>query len=504
MGLSAGLAALALSAERASAQTSQPGPILRALGEGQTFSPGAVVELARELARQPFKAPPTDIPEPFSNLNYERYVAIRMRAEHRIWAEDDRGFSIEPLVRGFIFGTPVHLFTVEGGRIRSIGFDAPQFEFGELKVPPGVDPRFSGFRLYARGGATTPDLLALIQGATFVRAVARGQNFGAMARALTLNPAEQRGEEFPLFRAFWIETPPPDSNALILHGLIDSPSMAGVVRMTVRPGEATVFDVETTIIPRVALEHVGFGGSAASFLFGPNVRVTSDDVRVGAYEVGGLSMFNGKGEWIWRPLNNPGTLQISAFQDRNPRGFGLLQRDRDLASFQDDIQHYERRPTLWIEPIGDWGEGAIQLIEIPSDAETNKNILSYWRPKNPIPAGQELTFSYRQFWAWEAQQRPDLAWVAATRSGHGGGKRRRFLIEFRGDNLASPPASIQVTQSASPGTIQNVNLWLHPERKAARVAFDLEYGNETACEMRVLLEADGKALSETWLYRWTA
>lgn len=505
LGVGVSAAALVPGSAEAQPATTQ-GLIQSMLGDGMPFAPGAVADVARALAKRPFSRPATDLPEPFANLNYERYVAIQMRPEDRVWAGDDRGFVLEPLVRGFVFNTPVGLFTVADGQVQRIAFDRSRYEFGELNVPPdSPGPGFSGFRLYAKAAASAPDLFALVQGGTFFRALARGQNFGTIARALTLKPAEQRGEEFPAFRAFWIETPAAASNALVLHGLIDSESVTGAVRMTLRPGDATIVDVETMLFPRVNLEHVGLGGATTSFLFGPNVRVTTDDARTAAYEASGLSILNGQGEWIWRPLNNPATLQISAFVDEHPRGFGLLQRDRDLAAFQDDLQRYENRPSLWIEPIGDWGAGAIQLIEIPSDAEVNKNILAYWRPKAPMAPGQEFGFAYRQFWSRTPPQRPSLAQVTATRSGRGSAaKRRRFVIEFQGENLANPPADLAPVLWAGPGSIQNAALWRYPERKTARVTFELEYGNETACEMRVRLESDSKPLTETWLYRWTA
>lgn len=503
--LAAGAAAFTLSSGSAQAQPASLSAVIQSvLGEGSSFAPGALTDLARAISKRPFAAPATDVPEPFANLNYERYVGIQMKPSERVWVGENRGFVAEPLARGFVFNTPVTLFTVEDGQIKRITYDRSQFEFGDIAIPPNApDPGFSGLRLYATDGRGGADLFALLQGGTFFRALAKGQNFGTISRALTLKPAEQRGEEFPTFRAFWIEKPGTAANALIVHGLFDSESVTGAVRMTLRPGDQTIVDIETTLFPRVALEHVGLGGATTSFLFGPNVRVTMDDMRPAAYEASGLSILNGQGEWLWRPLNNPGTLQISAFVDDNPRGFGLIQRDRELAAFQDDAQHYETRPTLWIEPIGDWGPGAVQLIEIPSDAEVNKNVLAYWRPKAPIAAGQEMTFAYRQFWVWNPPTRPQLAQVTATRSGRAGGKRRRFLVELQGDALVNPPADLKAMVTASPGNVQNVRVWLYPGRKVVRVSFDLEFGNETASEMRLVLESGAKPVSETWLYRWT-
>ena len=490
----------------ARAQPATPQTVIQtAAGDGQPFDPAAVVEIARMLARRPYVPPPNDLPDVFANLNYEQYVAIKALPSVLVWSGENRGFVLEPLHRGFLFSNPVMLFTVEDGVIRRLAYDRSQYDFGKLNVPANVaDIGFSGFSLLGPFGGAEPTRFAIVQGATFFRAIARGQNFGVAARALTLRPAEARGEEIPIFRAFWLERPPIAATALVIHGLIDSESVAGAVRMTVRHGDMTIVDVETTLFPRANLEHVGLGSMGSTYLFGPNSRRANDDVRAAVYKSSGLQMLKGHGEWLWRPLNNPDALQISAFIDRNPRGFGLLQRDRDYGAFQDDVQRFERRPSLWIEPIGEWDQGVVQLIEIPTESEVNDNILAYWRPKAPMPAGAEIAFAYRQFWCWTPPERPPLATVTATRVGKGsGGRRRRFFVDFTGDMLATPIPNLRPALTTSPGAAQNVKVWPYPERKALRVAFELDPGTDNVCEMRLVLEGDGKPLSETWLYRWT-
>ena len=505
LALAAGAGAAAL-ARAAVAQQPTPATLIQnAFAEGQRFSAAGVADLARTLSRSAFVRPPNDLPDAFAGLNFEQYIGIKSLPAARIWEGEGRGFVVEPLPRGFVFSTGVTLFTVEDGQVRRLVFDRRRFDFGALNVPANTpDLGFSGFRLLSAAGGAQPFDFAIIQGATFFRALARGQNYGIVTRALTLKPAETRGEEFPIFRAFWLERPAAGTNAVVVHGLIDSESVAGAVRMTFRPGEMTIVDVETTLFPRVNLEHVGLGGMGATFLHGPNVRRATDDVRPAVYEASGLQIWNGQGEWLWRPLNNPDTLQISAFLDDNPKGFGLLQRERDFTSFGDDAQHFERRPSLWIEPIGEWAQGVVQLLEIPSDSEINDNILAYWRPRTPMAAGSEVTVAYRQFWCWAPPERPGLAAVTATRSGRGsGGRRRRFLVEFTGDSLVAPTPEVRPLVSAGPGTIANIRSWSYPERKTVRVAFELDPGGESACEMRLLLQSGTKPLSETWLYRWT-
>ncbi|WP_298964455.1 glucan biosynthesis protein D [uncultured Methylobacterium sp.] len=522
LALAAGLAGAGLSGPSlawtggiGAAFAQDPAPAGPSLGDGDRFEAGFVVELARALAKKPFAAPATDLPDPLNNLTYEQYVAIRPQSSALVWADEGRGFVVEPLHRGFVFTTPVALHVVEDGTVRRIAYDRNRYAFGKLKAPEeGRDLGFSGFRLYASFGGNPPADCAIFQGASFFRALAAGQSYGVTARALTLRPAEAKGEEFPIFRAFWIERPNPGSGHIAIHALVDSVSATAALHMTLRPGDATIVDVEATLCPRTTLEHVGIAGITGAYLFGPNDRRNIDDARAAAHETGALQIRNGWGEALWRPIQNPETLQISAFMDQDPKGFGLVQRDRDYAAFEDDVQRWERRPSLWIEPLSTWGPGvaqrpwgagAVQLIEIPSESEVNENILSYWRPKEPI--AKETAFSYRQFWCWTAPGEPPLARCTGTRVGKGAsGKRRLFLVDFTGEGLFAPglkPDALSAALGTSPGTIVRQVVYSYPERKTVRVLFELDPGNDTACELRLTLKAADQPLSETWLYRWT-
>lgn len=476
------------------------------LADGQRFDPALVVDAARMLAQKPLiPLTATDLPEGYATLPADQFAGIRTRPEATIWAGENRGFTVEPLHRGYVFSNPVSLFTVEDETVRRVAFDRARFDYGRVAVPAGNgDLQFSGMRIAA--GLERPFEVAMFQGATFFRALARGQNFGAMSRALILRPGEQRGEELPFFRAFWIERPSPAVGSLVIHGLLDSESVTGAARMTLRPGDVTYIDVEMTLFARQALEHVGFGCTSATFLSGPQSRRTFDDVRPSIGEVSGVQMWSGGGEWIYRPVNNPATLQVSSFVDENPKGFGLVQRERDPAAFQDDDQRFELRPSVWNEPLGDWGAGSVQLIEIPSDSEPNKNIITYWRPRQPLAAGSETSISYRQAWCWQPPERPPLAIATRTRQGRGSqGRRRRFIVEFTGDRLgdAALIAATRATVTAQPGAVHGVRLWPYPERKMMRVGFEVDPGNDALSELRLVLQAGGQPVSETWLNRWT-
>jgi glucans biosynthesis protein len=502
-----GLAAASLlGAGLAQAQGAPPAQTRPSQGEGQRFDPASIVETARLLAQKPLvPLVATDLPEGYATLPFDQFSGIRAQPGGLIWAGENRGFTVEPLHRGYVFSRPVGLFTIEDDIVRRVAFDRGKFDYGRVPPPPqGLDLQFSGMRIAT--GLERPYEVAIFQGATFFRSLARGQNYGSMARALILRPGETRGEEIPFFRAFWIERPSPASGLLVIHALLDSESLTGAVRMTLRPGDVTLIDVEMTLFARQALDHVGFGCTMGTFLSGPQSRRGFDDLRPAVHEVSGVQMLSGAGEWIYRPVSNPANLQVSSFMDGNPRGFGLVQRERDPAAFQDDDQRFELRPSVWTEPLGDWGAGSIQLIEIPSESDLNDNIIAYWRPRQPLAAGSETMVAYRQAWCWQPPERPALAVAGRLRQGRGTqGRRRRFIVEFTGDRLADAAtvAATRATISATPGAIHNVRLWPYPERKLMRVGFEVDPGTDNLSELRLVLQAGGQPVSETWLNRWT-
>jgi glucans biosynthesis protein len=505
--VTSGVSTLAALERTSYAQPAATAPVVAAAAPS-AFSAGTVIDRARDLAKNPYKALSTDLAAPFANLTYEQYIGIRLTPNAAIWAKENVGFAIEPLPRGFIFSTPVAVNLIEDGVVKPVQLTASSFEFGKIPPPPPTTPiSLSGFRILQTHENQSAMEVAIFQGASFMRAIAKGQRLGIVSRALSIRTADPKGEDFPVIREVWIERPSLATQALTIHALIDSESMTGAYRFTLRPGDVTIVDTECTLFARTAVENYGLGGMTAMFEFNAINRKAVDDTRAAVCEVSGLQMLNGKGEWIWRPISNHDTLQVSAFLDTNPGGFGLLQRERSFVHYQDDDQRWELRPSLWIEPIAEWGEGSVQLVEIPTDSEINDNIICFWRPKAPVQPGGEIAFAYRQFWCWTPPTRPTLAIVTTTRGGHGStGKRRRFLVEFTADMFADSQASANAKPmlSTSVGTITSVQAFYSKERKTCRVLFELDPGSESLAEMRLVIEVNGKPVSETWLYRWTA
>lgn len=487
-----------------------------ALGPEEPFSPAMVRVRARELAQQPYEPPPAGAAEPLRDLSYDQYRDIRFRPDAAIWRGEELPVQLQLFHLGHVYSSPVMINLVENGSSRHVIYSPELFSYGPL-VPdqlPTEDIGFSGFRLH--GALNEPDRLdefAVFQGASYFRAIARGQTYGLSARGLSIRTAEPEGEEFPAFREFWIERPRADSNSVVVHALLDSPGTTGAYRMTIRPGTDTVIDVEATLFPRADIEKIGLAPLTSMFFFAPHDRAGVDDFRPSVHDSDGLLMWNGRGEWLWRPLINPARLEISAFLDDQPQGFGLMQRGRDFQAYQDLEARYERRPSLWVEPIGNWGAGSVILVEIPTNAETYDNIVAFWRPAEPLRAGEDYLVTYRLFWGAGAPVGSGLAKVVDTRVGRPTNvtaetpaDRRLIVIDYAGGPLAElpPDAEIlpEVWNSAGrlvPGTIQ-----FNPATGGRRVAFGLDPSGRDGIDLRCTLKHGGEAISEVWVYRWSA
>lgn len=482
-----------------------PGLVLA--GPATPFRDDTVADLARHLAATPFAKPHARLESPLDTLNYDQYRDVRFRTEQALWRGEGLKSELQFFPMGWLFDAPVEISIVESGAARAIDPDVSLFDFGPLTQAPADGMRFgfSGFRVHSP--INRPDYYdeyAVFQGASYFRCVARGQAYGLSARGLALDTAQAAGEEFPLFRSFWIEKPAVDTEQLVVHALLDSPSATGAYRFVLTPGEVTAMDVEVRLFPRKELANAGLAPLTSMFLFAENDRTRIDDFRAAVHDSDGLAMLNGAGERLWRPLVNPRALQASDFLDEHPRGFGLIQRARELADFQDLEASYHRRPSLWVEPLGPWGKGSVSLIEIPTEEEIHDNIVAFWHPAEPLPAGVMHRFAYRLHWCNEV---PDGEWTGATvlRTRAGAAARKPgheiFAVDFVGAPVTDGERLPAAVASASAGKLSEPIVQANPDTGGARVSFEFAPETEVA-ELRLDLRQKDRIVSEVWMYRW--
>lgn len=484
------------------------GPVSRALAQsadGQKFSHGDVIAEAQALATKPF-VPPPQAPEGLRKLAYDTYKQIRFRKERAIWGKTPSKFSIQLFAPGFLYKQGIDINVVESGKVLPTkidgnAFDAPNDEIRDMLTELG---KFAGFRLhYPLNRPDYKDELIVFQGASYFRAVSKGQTYGLSARGLAIDVAEPNGEEFPVFRKFWIERPASHTETIVVHALLDSKRVAGAFRFGIYPGATTAIDVKMTLFARQQLNHVGIGALTSMFFYGPIDGPDRPDYRPAVHDSLGLAMQTGRGERIWRPLSNPKTLQISAFVDENPKGFGLIQRNRQFSHFQDIEAKYQTRPSAWVSPQGDWGKGHVVLVEIPSKEETNDNIIAYWRPQKPVKPGEPYTMSYMLTWPNDVT--PGSGIAAVQRAAYGlsyKGVNREIVVDY-GPMPGVTPETLTVEAGISSGKILGKSVRENPETGGRRIVIGFDPGDAAMSEIRIQPRFQDKQIGETMLYRWT-
>ncbi len=504
--LKASLAASAAAFVRFGAFAGPPVAHAAAPPAATPFSNSTVRDMARALASKPFQAPDDKLPDSLKALTYDQYRSIRYRPDQALWHGQNRGFEAQFFHLGFFYKNRVDIHQVIDGKSEPIPYRREDFTFGKgVGTWPDQDMGFAGFRLHAP--INRPDYydeVCVFLGASYFRAVAKGEVYGLSARGLAIDTGEPKGEEFPFFKAFWLERPGVGATSIVVHALLDSKSAAGAYRFTIRPGETTIFDVEMTLFPRLDVAHGGVAPLTSMFFFGPNDRYDVEDFRPQVHDSDGLMMLNGRGEQLWRPLNNPKTLQVSAFADTNPRSFGLVQRDKNFADYQDLEAHLEKRPSLVVEPIGDWGEGEVVLFEIPTKEEIHDNIVAFWRPKDVLAAKSEHNFTYRLHWGPDIAKTEKLARFTRSGLSEKGGDAKLFVLELAGERLKGLDAkTVKGMVTADKGAVSDIVTQPNPETGGWRLSFTFDVKDQKAVELRAYLAEGDAAVSEIWIYRWT-
>ncbi len=468
------------------------------------------------LATEPAVAP--DRPEGFfSSFDYDDYRAINFDPARGRWSDTGGPFRLQAFHLGWLFAEPVRIFDVVDGQATPLEFSTADFLYYDRvrdRVPAATGlPGVAGFRL--SGPLNRPDVrdeIIAFLGASYFRALGRGTTYGLSARGMAIDTALGRPEEFPRFSQFWVQRPGTADASVTIYAALESASCTGAYRFVVRPGADTVMDVTARLFFRHEVGQLGMAPLTSMFLYSEKNRAGYDDYRPNVHDSDGLMIRRRDGDVIWRPLNNPPRLSESWFVEENPLGFGLMQRDRAFESYQDASAHYERRPSAFVEPVSDWGKGAVRLVELPTDSEANDNIVAFWVPEVPAAPGQRHDFAYRLHWgALPPDPGSDLAHVRETRSGAAGvagadrnPDARKFVVDFAGGLLAALSADAQITPkvTATGGEIISMTLSKIDGSGDWRLVIDVAAPAGAIVELSAHIAGFDRKLTEMWLYQW--
>ena len=483
------------------------------LGPPQPFDFNWLRQTAKSLAAKDYAAP-KPAPELVGKIDFDVAQKIKFRAEKSLFGGGGSPFPVRLFHVDKFNQLPVKVFVVSGKTAREVVYSAEDFSYGdtglEKKLPP--DFGFSGFRVMD-GPDSKTDWLAF-QGASYFRTAGQDNQYGASARGIAVNTTTSTKEEFPRFTTFWLAEPDPQERSITVYALLDGPSLTGAYKFIAVKQTGVVMRVEHELFIRNDIAQLGIAPLTSMYWYGENDRQYATDWRPEIHDSDGLALWTGKGERIWRPLIDPSSVLTNSFLDEHPKGFGLMQRDRSFSDYQDDGAFYERRPSIWVEPLDGWGPGAVQLIEIPTRDEIHDNIVAFWKPKRKVKAGDRIKTAYKLYWQNDNPHPPtDVARVVATRIGRGGvpGKPAptdkdswKFVIDFLGGPLAGMKAryDIKPVVNSSRGKVSNGYVVKVVGTERWRAAFDVYAPGKQQIDLRCFLRLGDKTLTETWLYQF--
>lgn len=478
-----------------------------------------LLAIARETAAHPYIAPDPSLPAGLSKLTYDQYRQFAFRPEKAIWRDRGAPFELQLFSRGWLFKQAVAMNTLAAdGAIRELNYSPDYFvnyRDEKLRLPDPLG--FAGWRAhFPLNNPAYKDEAVVFLGASYFRALSRGQAYGSSVRSLAIDTATDH-EQFPILTRFYLLEPAPGARSLEVYAILDSAPVVGAYRYVIEPGETTVITVEANLIARREVAKLCVAPITSMFLHGKRSDRVFPDFRPEVHDADLLLIHDeaGKDRWAARPLNNPRQLRTIDHPVQSLRGFGLLQRERDFHCYQDLEAAYDRRPGVWIEPIGRWGPGRVELFELSSDVEYNDNINAYFIPDQPLKAGESRGFRYRIHWL--AQEPPATrlarvagAWRQPMKQSADGREGKwlsavRYLIDFAGPELAkmTPDKPPQLWVDAPKAKVLGARAEPNPHIGGWRLVFEVDPLDQMTVDLRAGFAWNDAPVSETWIERWS-
>jgi glucans biosynthesis protein len=385
--------------------------------ERRHFTFTQVQATAQKLAQQPFVALPDILPPQLKALNPDQERGIFWKDSARLWRKEGLPFQIDfyPVSNECHTSPKINMVDAKGARPLAY---SPSFFSYNFPINPPLPPNLGYAGFYVRYPINNPDSLDgffSVLGASYFRVLAKDQVYGLSGRALAINAgADGKPEEFPQFKEWWLHEPAPNATSIVLDALLDSPSVTGAYGFKITPGAVTTVDVHATLFFRKPVDWLGIAPFSSMYLYGENAANHFNNFHPEIHDSDGVLVNTGKGDWLWRPLGQATLFQIYKFNDENPKGFGLLQRDRDFQHYQDLGMKYNVRPSAWVTPHGNWGKGSVVLAQRPSNDPNTDNVVLFWHPDQTPKAGDRMEIDYTIDFYGNDAARPPLAYSRQT------------------------------------------------------------------------------------------
>jgi glucans biosynthesis protein len=472
-----------------------------------------VVARAQQLAIGPYQ-PPVETPRFMREMGYDQYRGIRHQAQHNLWRDAHSGFQVSPVMPGSVYARIVPINEVNGSNVRRLAFRKEHFTFDEPKLGQRIpdDLGYAGFELsYSLDRPAIGGEFLVFAGASYFRAIGKGGQWGLSVRGAAIDTGLASGEEFPDFIEFWLVRPRPRASRMTVYALLNSSRLTGAYEFLISPGASTRLDVRAVLFTRDRIEQLGIAPLTSMYVYGENTPRPRDAWRPEVHDSDGLLVHDGSGDWIWQPLLNPSKITIHSFSAGTE--FGLLQRDRRFASYEDAETNYHRRPSAVVRLEQGFETGRILLVQLPTKNEFMDNIVAFWSLPGAVDGGTKLDLKYRLSFGGPTIAQTKLGQVVNTFVGRdvidasSMAGQYRFVVDFRGARLdqlkADAPLVAEI--SAHEGTailehqlkrVDATGFW--------RLSILARAAADNPLALRASLNMNGRQVTEVWSYELEA
>lgn len=481
---------------------------------GGGFGFERVRSLASARAAKPYMERKSNLAQFWKTLPGKDFDTITFEQDKALWREQKLGYALEFLHPGPANSYPMALAEIIDGAPQEIMWQSSLYNYRGIKLPAEVDhpENYAGVKIVIPvDDSKSLGPVAIFDSACQLRCTAPHLQFGLSALGIAINPGSAENEEFPRFERIWMERPIVGSKAMNFYALLDGRSVVGAYRFRLIPGRSTVLEVEAEITLRKPVTRLGLAPLASMFWFSEFTQPHPLDYRPEVHQSDGLLIHISAGEAQWHPLDNGNAMRFSKIPLDKFIGFGLIQRDREFKSYQDLGAHFHLRPSAYVEPVGSWPAGSVQLIELPTKDSHDDNVTAYWEPtKHPKP-GQPLKIGYRIHWLGEMGV-GGLSKVVSSRRTQSifdpSEKRTastRYYVDFA--QLSNPQDEagevVLAVEVGNGGKLKEKSMQRNPNTGGWRAEFLVTNPDDAAqCEMNCRLIAAGRPVSETWTYLW--
>ena len=173
-----------------------------------------------------------------------------------------------------------------------------------------------------------------------------------------------------------------------------------------RTSDGVFQDIDAALFLRGDIARLGIAPLTSMFWYGKNNHFVGPDWRPEIHDSDGLEMQLGNGRADLAAAEQPAAGDGERVPRRRASGAsGSPSASGASRSTRTTGCSTRSAPRVWVEPQGDWGEGSVMLVELPTNDEIHDNIVAFWNPAAAAAPGSSYDLHYKLSWVKRIRRR---------------------------------------------------------------------------------------------------